>query len=68
KKNRKFYGCEKYPDCDFVSWERPVSKRCPSCGSLMVIKPRKTGAMLLCTNETCRHSEPYEQPEESEDA
>ncbi len=68
KKNRKFYGCEKYPECDFVSWERPVSKRCPSCNSLMVIKPRKTGAMLLCTNETCRHSEPYEMPEEGDDA
>ena len=36
KKGRKFYGCERYPDCDFVSWNKPVAQPCPECGSYMV--------------------------------
>ncbi|MBE5807345.1 MAG: type I DNA topoisomerase [Clostridiales bacterium] len=56
KKGRKFYGCEHYPDCDFVSWDLPVSERCPVCGSPMVFKRGAKGARFhVCTNETCRH-------------
>jgi DNA topoisomerase-1 len=36
KKGRIFYGCDKYPECDFVSWDRPSAKPCPICGSLMI--------------------------------
>lgn len=59
RKNRKFYGCEKYPECDFVSWEQPMKQKCPQCGSYMTLKRRRSGDMLLCSNETCRHREPY---------
>ena len=38
KKGRLFYGCSEYPDCDYVSWNRPVSEKCPSCGELLVVK------------------------------
>ena len=56
KKGRKFYGCEKYPECDFVSWDRPVNERCPVCGSYMVLKRgAKDTAYHVCANETCRH-------------
>ncbi|MCI5956157.1 MAG: type I DNA topoisomerase [Clostridiales bacterium] len=56
KKNRKFYGCEKYPECDFVSWEKPIAEKCPKCGSYMVEKPGKRGEIVhLCANETCRY-------------
>lgn len=65
KKNRIFYGCEKYPECDFVSWEKPVDKPCPVCGSYMTIKRRKSGPLLLCSNEACRHREDYEQEEDN---
>ncbi|MBE5801196.1 MAG: type I DNA topoisomerase [Clostridiales bacterium] len=55
KKNRKFFGCEKYPECDFVSWEMPIVDRCPQCGSYMVEKRGKHGERIhLCANETCR--------------
>ena len=55
KKNRKFYGCEKYPECDFVSWEKPITDQCPQCGSYMVEKRGKRGELIhLCANETCR--------------
>ncbi|MDF2670513.1 MAG: topoisomerase, partial [Paenibacillus sp.] len=34
KKGRVFYGCDQYPGCDFVSWDKPVEKPCPECGGL----------------------------------
>ena len=56
RKNRKFYGCENYPECDFVSWEMPVNERCEKCGSYMTLKrSRKGETWHLCSNETCRH-------------
>lgn len=61
KKNRKFYGCEKYPECQFVSWEMPVAKPCPECGHYMTIKRRKNDTLLLCSNEACHHHEPFEE-------
>lgn len=65
KKNRKFYGCEKYPDCDFVSWEMPISQRCPKCGHYMVEKRGKRGEVIhLCANETCRYKETAEVKDE----
>ncbi len=56
RKNRKFYGCENYPACDFVSWEMPVREKCEKCGSFMILKrSRKGETWHLCSNETCRH-------------
>ncbi len=55
KKNRKFYGCENFPQCSFVSWEKPVSEKCPQCGSYMVEKRGRHGEVWhLCANSTCR--------------
>ena len=54
KKNRKFFGCEHYPACDFVSWEKPVVEKCPQCGGYMVEKRGRKGELWhLCANETC---------------
>ena len=53
KKGRRFYGCENNPECDFMSWARPVAKPCPKCGGYMVRKGNK----LVCANEECRHVE-----------
>lgn len=67
KKNRKFYGCEKYPDCDFVSWEKPVVDRCPQCGGYMVEKRGRKGEVWhLCANETCRCRVEVQQEETAE--
>lgn len=49
KKRRTFYGCNRYPECDFVSWDKPVSRPCPKCGKLMVEKRRKKEAVISCT-------------------
>lgn len=56
KKNRKFYGCEGYPECDFVSWDKPSGENCPRCGHYMIEKRNNKGELLfLCTNEQCRY-------------
>ena len=56
RKNRKFYGCERYPDCDFISWDMPVREKCPVCGSYMTLKrTRKDEVLHICANEACRH-------------
>ena len=49
KKGRKYFGCENNPECDFMSWARPVNEPCPKCGGYMVIKGNKT----VCVNEQC---------------
>jgi len=54
RKNRKFFGCEHYPECEFVSWEKPVVEKCPQCGNYMVEKRGRKGELWhLCANETC---------------
>ena len=49
KKGRKYYGCENNPDCDFMSWQKPVEKKCPQCGGYMVEKGNK----IVCADKTC---------------
>ena len=49
KKGRKYFGCENNPECDFMSWARPVNEPCPKCGGYMVTKGNKT----VCANEQC---------------
>ena len=63
RKGRKFYGCERYPECDFVSWEMPVREKCPKCGSYMTLSRTKKGDFYVCANETCRERIPAPQEE-----
>ncbi len=57
KKGKTFYGCSNYPDCDFVSWDKPTNKKCPKCGSMMVEKySKKSGKYYKCTNKECKHT------------
>ena len=57
KKGRLYFGCEANPDCDFMSWQKPSTKKCPECGAYMVEKGNK----LLCSNETCGYRTNLEQ-------
>lgn len=53
KRGKVFYGCERYPECDFVSWDRPTKEKCPKCGGLMVHKMGQNGGYTLCTDKAC---------------
>jgi DNA topoisomerase-1 len=59
KKRRTFYGCSNYPECEFLSWDKPISRPCPKCESLLVEKKIKKGIQIQCTN--CDYKE---KPEE----
>jgi len=50
KKNRIFYGCSLFPECDFVSWDKPVGRDCPKDGHYLVEKKVKGGKQILCPN------------------
>ncbi len=50
KKKRIFYGCDQYPDCDFLSWDKPIERKCPKCSELLVEKKLKKGNQIQCTN------------------
>lgn len=64
RKGRKFYGCERYPECDFVSWEMPVREKCPNCGSYMTLSHTKKGDFCVCANEQCKTRIPAPESEE----
>jgi DNA topoisomerase I len=49
KKKRLFYGCTNYPSCDFLSWDKPIARKCPKCESLLVEKKQKKGVQVTCT-------------------
>ena len=47
-RGRIFYGCSRYPDCDFIEGRRPVAEPCPECGGLMVASGRDTVRCTTC--------------------
>ena len=49
KKGRRYFGCSSYPECDFMSWQKPSAEKCPDCGGPMVEKGNK----LVCMDEQC---------------
>ena len=66
KKGRLFYGCDKYPNCDFVSWERPYSTPCPKCGSICIIKGNKgKDKEVICQKEGCGYTLTLAEPGET---
>ncbi|MCL2224586.1 MAG: type I DNA topoisomerase [Defluviitaleaceae bacterium] len=61
KKGRKYFGCDKYPDCDFISWNLPTGENCPECGEYLVEKGRKK-RVIACS--ACAYA--IEAPEREE--
>lgn len=61
KKGRVFYGCSNYPKCEFVSWGKPIEKKCPVCGSLLTEPTTKRGRNYKCSNKECTYVEPIEE-------
>lgn len=56
-RRRVFYGCERYPDCEFTSWQRPVAQPCPNCAGLLVEAGRENWRCLTCQTTMPRPTE-----------
>ena len=60
KRGKIFYGCNRYPKCDFASWDKPVAKACPVCGNDYMVEKttKRNGTQHVCPNRECRHRQP----------
>jgi DNA topoisomerase-1 len=66
KRGKTFYGCNRWPECNFVAWGKPVPEKCPECGSpYMIEKWLKAGTVWQCPNAECKHKQPAPQPVET---
>ena len=59
KRGKIFYGCNRYPDCTFATWDKPIAKECPACHAEFVVEKstKKAGTFLTCMNPGCGFKE-----------
>ena len=50
KKNRLFYGCSNYPECDFISWDKPIGRDCPKCNYYLMEHKKGRSSQVICSN------------------
>jgi DNA topoisomerase I len=60
KKGRVFYGCSNYPQCDFISWDKPSGDICTECSSYMIEKKNKSETKIVCSNKECKNEKKVE--------
>jgi DNA topoisomerase-1 len=61
KRGKTFYGCNRYPECDFVAWGKPIAEKCPDCGGgYLIEKFLKSGAFAQCPNGECKFKKPLD--------
>ncbi len=55
RRGKLFYGCSRYPDCDFTVWYKPVAEPCPECGNPVLVEKtsKRDGSYLACVQEEC---------------
>lgn len=59
KTGKVFYGCEKYPECDYTTWYKPLNEKCPDCGAMMVEHVERNGSKRkFCSNPECSKARP----------
>jgi DNA topoisomerase-1 len=60
KRGKVFYGCSRFPDCNFAIWDKPVNKECPACHANLLVEKttKKEGTFLACLNKECGYKEP----------
>ena len=62
KKGYTFFGCENYPECNFVTWDKPTDEKCPKCGKSLF---KKKGGILACLDENCGFEKKAERKKKS---
>jgi DNA topoisomerase-1 len=57
RRGKVFYGCSKYPECDFTLWNKPVAEQCPECKAPFLVEKvtKRHGRQLICNNESCSY-------------
>lgn len=57
KRDKTFYGCNRYPDCDFAMWDKPVNQACPKCNAAFVVEKttKREGVVLVCQTPGCNY-------------
>jgi len=59
KTGKVFYGCERYPECDYTTWDKPLNETCPDCGAMMVEHVERNGSKRkFCSNPECSKARP----------
>ena len=59
KTGKVFYGCEKYPECHYTTWDKPHNEKCPDCGAMMVEHVERNGSKRkFCSNPECSKARP----------
>ncbi len=65
KRGTIFYGCDKYPECDFTLWNEPTGETCPECGALLVKKILKKGNVIACSSLKCNYKKELNEDSEN---
>ena len=60
KRGKVFYACNKFPECDFALWDKPIDRKCPECNSLLVEKWKS----IKCSNKDCSYKEDAERKQD----
>ncbi len=62
KRGKIFYGCSRFPDCTFATWDKPVAKECPECGAKFLVEKttKKQGTFLTCNTKGCGFKATFE--------
>jgi DNA topoisomerase I len=62
RRGKAFFGCNRYPECNFVAWDRPVPRTCPNCQSLYLLQKysKRDGPYIACPNKECDFREAIE--------
>ncbi|MBP3442886.1 MAG: type I DNA topoisomerase [Clostridia bacterium] len=57
KKGYTFYGCGNWPNCDFMTWDKPTDDKCPQCGKSLF---KRKGGLTVCLDENCGYEKKTE--------
>jgi DNA topoisomerase-1 len=55
KRGKIFYGCSRFPKCEFATWDKPVARECPACGAKILLEKttKRDGTFLTCPTNEC---------------
>lgn len=62
KRGKVFYGCSRFPKCNFATWDKPIAKKCPDCGAEIMVEKetKRDGKVIKCLDKECGYSESAE--------